>query len=109
MYLGVATFHQERMNEFLTIAKNLEIKEVSKNIISNDENLATIEPNISDNEKYTKLDTKANKNPTNSEEVSKNIEIEIDDENAEPDISYNEKDKTKTDLQLQNSTEGMFD
>ena len=77
MYLGVATFHQERMNEFLTIAKNLEIKEVSKNIISNDENLATIEPNISDNEKDTELDTKANKNPTNSEEVSKNIEIEV--------------------------------
>ena len=26
MYLGVATFYQERMNEFLNVAKNLEIK-----------------------------------------------------------------------------------
>ena len=32
MYLGVATFHQERMNEFLNVAKNLEIKEISKDV-----------------------------------------------------------------------------
>merc|ERR1712126_502462 len=32
IYLGVATFHQERMNEFLTVAKSLEIKEISKNV-----------------------------------------------------------------------------
>ena len=30
MYLGVATFYQERMNEFLNVAKNLEIREISK-------------------------------------------------------------------------------
>ena len=30
MYLGEATFQQERMNEFLSVAKNLEIKEISK-------------------------------------------------------------------------------
>ena len=29
MYLGVATFHRERTNEFLNVAKNLEIKEIS--------------------------------------------------------------------------------
>jgi len=28
MYLGVATFYQERMNEFLNVANNLEIKEI---------------------------------------------------------------------------------
>merc|ERR1712126_777601 len=32
MYLGVATFYQERMNEFLNVAKNLEIKEISKDV-----------------------------------------------------------------------------
>ena len=32
MYLGVATFYQERMNEFLSAAKNLEIKEISNNV-----------------------------------------------------------------------------
>ena len=29
MYLGVATFHQERMNELLNVAKNLKIKGIS--------------------------------------------------------------------------------
>ena len=38
MYLGVATFYQERMNEFLDVAKNLEIKEISKDVeFNNDE------------------------------------------------------------------------
>ena len=36
MYLGVATFYQERMNEFLNVAKNLEIKEISKDVEFND-------------------------------------------------------------------------
>ena len=32
MYLGQATFYQDRMNEFLNVAKSLEIKEISKDI-----------------------------------------------------------------------------
>ena len=36
MYLGVATFYQERMNEFLNVAKNLQIKEISKDVEFND-------------------------------------------------------------------------
>jgi len=47
MYLGVATFYQERMNEFLNVAKNLEIKEISKDVdFNNDEefNEDVIEP-----------------------------------------------------------------
>jgi len=32
MYLGEATFYQERTNEFLNVAKSLEIKEISNNI-----------------------------------------------------------------------------
>ena len=31
MYLGVATFYQERLNEFLNVAKSFEIKEMCKN------------------------------------------------------------------------------
>jgi len=41
MYLGVATCSQERMNEFLNVAKNLELKEISKEVKSDDGNLAT--------------------------------------------------------------------
>ena len=32
MYLGVTTFYQERMGELLNVAKNLEIKEIGKNV-----------------------------------------------------------------------------
>merc|ERR1712173_401715 len=32
MYLGQATFYQDRMNEFINVAKSLEIKEISKNV-----------------------------------------------------------------------------
>merc|ERR1712126_241602 len=31
MYMGVASFYQDRMNEFFNAAKNLEIKEISTN------------------------------------------------------------------------------
>ena len=40
MYLGVATFYQDRMNEFLNVAKNLEIKEISKDVEFNGENIS---------------------------------------------------------------------
>ena len=32
MYLGQATFYQDRMNEFINVAKSLEIKEISKDV-----------------------------------------------------------------------------
>ena len=32
MYLGKATFYQNRMNQFLNVARSLEIKEISKNV-----------------------------------------------------------------------------
>ena len=46
MYLGVATFYQERMNEFLNVAKNLEIKEVSNNVEFDNENESNKEAEI---------------------------------------------------------------
>merc|ERR1712098_126488 len=36
MYLGQATFYQDRMNKFLNAAKSLEIKEISKTVESED-------------------------------------------------------------------------
>merc|ERR1712131_23080 len=36
MYLGQATFYQDRMNEFLDVAKSLEIKEISKDVERDD-------------------------------------------------------------------------
>merc|ERR1712243_528225 len=53
MYLGQATFFQERMNKFLNVAKSLEIKEISKDVscdaadTSQDQEFhENIEPNI---------------------------------------------------------------
>jgi len=34
LYLGQATFSQERMNEIFNVAKSLEIKEINKNIVN---------------------------------------------------------------------------
>ena len=50
MYLGVATFYQERMNEFLNVANNLEIKEVSNNVEFDNENESNKEAEISDSD-----------------------------------------------------------
>ena len=36
IYLGQATFYQDRMNEFLNVAKSLEIKEIGKENQEND-------------------------------------------------------------------------
>merc|ERR1719228_2146809 len=36
MYLGQATFYHDRMNEFLNVAKTLEIKEISKDVESDE-------------------------------------------------------------------------
>ena len=32
MYLGQATFYQDRLNEFLNVAKTLEVKEINKDV-----------------------------------------------------------------------------
>ena len=37
LYLGQATFSQERMNEIFNVAKSLEIKEINKNIVNSDD------------------------------------------------------------------------
>ena len=55
MYLGVATFYQERMNEFLNAAKNLEVKEISKDVEFDDVIESTEEPEMSNNGNDTEL------------------------------------------------------
>ena len=41
------------MNEFLNVAKNLEIKEISKDVEYDYENVSSMEPEIPDNEEET--------------------------------------------------------
>jgi len=64
MYLGVASFNQERMSDFLNVAKNLEIKEISKKVEFEDGNLSNEEQdeseNVSDTELVSKTQTYTN-------------------------------------------------
>ena len=56
MYLGQATFYQERMNEFINVAKSLEIKEISKDI--EDPNSAPEQQNVnelSESQEYSEM------------------------------------------------------
>ena len=48
IYQGEASFSEERMSEFLTVSKNLEIKELSAGIKLNDQNTETYENNVTD-------------------------------------------------------------
>ena len=68
MYLGVATLHQERMKEFLNVAKNLEIKELSKVVEFDGENEIKEETEISGSENNTEL---ISEQQTTSEEEQK--------------------------------------
>merc|ERR1712243_529069 len=56
MYLGQATFYQDRMNEFINVAKSLEIKEISKDVECDDvdtiRNQENEENNIDSNDIY---------------------------------------------------------
>merc|ERR1712133_34542 len=74
MYLGVATLHQERMNEFLNVAKNLEIKEIntdekSGKSITLDESGITIDKNIIESDFEVKEELKFHKDLYSSDSV----------------------------------------
>merc|ERR1712098_200386 len=63
MYLGQATFYHDRMNEFLTVAKTLEVKEISKDIgcdttdENNEINQESINAQEEDAKKYDVVET----------------------------------------------------
>ena len=60
MYLGVATFHQERMNEFLNVAISLEIKEISRNVDFDNQNAYNEKQEISDNKTNLEAQSQTN-------------------------------------------------
>ena len=63
MYLGVATFYQDRMNEFLNVAKNLEIKEISKDVEFHDGgDVRSDDPEIADHEENTEVEAEPQTN-----------------------------------------------
>jgi len=83
MYLGVATFYQERMNDFLNVAKNLEIKEISKDVELDDENASALEE--------PEIDTELVSEPQQTNNVSDINEIPV--RNMESKLQRNMENK----------------
>ena len=81
IYLGEAKFHEERMNEFLSVSKSLEIQELSKDV---EIDKPQIDPSHQNQEYVTKAENVEHNNITevkqeyileSNEEESKNREI----------------------------------
>ena len=71
IYLGKATFYQERMNEFLQVGKNLEIKEISSDIESFD-NKENNDTQYSEFEQTTEIPTNKSDH-TDTQQMRENI------------------------------------
>ena len=68
MYLGEATFHEERTGEFLNVAKILEIKEISKELENEEQiNIANVEQVMNDIENIAESDHSQNTSLENKE------------------------------------------
>ena len=77
MYLGVATCYQERMNEFLNVAKSLEIKEISKNVEFNNGNEANYDQDVTETTQHQPSEQEEEDNETNVMNDHQNIESKI--------------------------------
>ena len=77
IYLGEAKFYEERMNEFLNVAKNLDIRELAKGIEDSDS-------------------TAVNENDTNIETEESSIGADEEAESSNNDISEDAKGQHKT-------------
>ena len=76
MYLGEATFSQERMNELLNVAKNLEVKGISKEVEFDGENVKDEEDDIPNHEEDTKdIELQTDADPEGNASSAKSMEI----------------------------------
>ena len=81
IYLGEATFYDERMNEFLNVAQDLDIKDIGKNVVDDDEKSQSLKENQSfDNDNVIKSDETESKDAAISSGLSgQNINIDYSD------------------------------
>ena len=85
IYLGEATFYQERANKFLNLAKDLQIKEISK-LIDEDSKV------FQENQIFYQEDlVKSHKNLSNNEENSKKTTYKEIDSDASYSVIYGDK------------------
>merc|ERR1712126_487683 len=99
MYLGVATFYQERMNEFLNVVKNLEIKEISKDVEFNDGEKSNDEQDVSET-------TPAHHQSDEHEEESSETDDSVSNQYTKTNLNVNtNSNESKT---IVKSTNGRF-
>ena len=88
IYLGKVTFYQERMNEFLFVANNLEIKELTKNVEEVSEPVTSdrteglglfAQPKVSGQSPKVNSPVKNCKNPVNNVNIEEKMETEAID------------------------------
>jgi len=68
IYLGEASFYQERMNEFLNVAKDLNIKEIGENVVEDD---GSNDDMLMSNSELIEEPSTTNESERNYESVSK--------------------------------------
>ena len=66
IYLGEATFYQEQINEFLDVAKSLQVKEISKEIEFRKSDDAVVETQTQEHAQDNELPTNETKQDQNS-------------------------------------------
>ena len=71
MYYGQATFYQDRMNDFMSVAKSLEVKEISKDVECN----ASEPPQNYESNEYNKFNEAYEANVDEQEGNEKQIHI----------------------------------
>jgi len=121
MYLGVATFYQERMNEFLNVAKNLEIKEISKDVEFNDRVEAIDEQDVTETTHHQSKDEEeedsetdhlisnqftnstVNTNSNKSKSITQSLDVKFSCDKCEK--HYSNKQKLK--IHFQSRHEGI--
>jgi len=81
MYLGVATFYQDRMQEFLNVAKSLEIKEISKDVEFDVDSANNRDSDVQVNEINPEVGVNTEPH-VNEQLVSSNIDANINHKNS---------------------------
>jgi len=116
MYSGGTSFDQERMDEFFNVARNLEIKELSKEVINSSVEFDFEDPLKADHENYNELERKliSNMSLEITEEADNDKRNENDNEIASKFISKKNEDEikietTSSDSYLLENAKGMFD
>jgi len=111
MYIGMTTIHHERMNEFLNVAKNLEIKEIAKVVEFEDGYMSSGEPDLSENMVTTGLVNEIKGNTISDSQILGNADgmFDLSENKVNTGLVNETKGNTISDSQVQMNRDGMFE